>query len=112
MEDPDEHRVSMDIRGENRSNFPGDPESIHLDKTVCVTGEIYEHDGITYIRVAAADQVKALDFGGHHGGHMVGAIGHSRLQSVMHLAEIWDTFWDTFGIQALNSKSPSLLNRR
>ena len=51
----------MDIRGENRGNFPGDPESIYLGKTVCVTGEIYEHDGIPYIRVASADQVKVLD---------------------------------------------------
>ena len=58
---PNEHRVSMDIPGESRGNFPGDPESIYLGKTVCVTGEVYEHDGIPYIRVASADQVKVLD---------------------------------------------------
>ena len=58
---PDEHRASMDIPGESRGNFPGDPESIYLGKMVCVTGEVYEHDGIPYIRVASADQVKVLD---------------------------------------------------
>jgi hypothetical protein len=58
---PDEHRVNMDIEDKNRDNFPGDPESIYLGKTVCVTGEIYEHDGIPYIKVASADQVKVLD---------------------------------------------------
>jgi len=61
VEYPDEHRVSMDIPDESRGNFPGDPESIYLGKTVCVTGEVYEHDGIPYIRVASADQVKVLD---------------------------------------------------
>ena len=61
VEYPDVHRVSMDIPGESRGNFPGDPESIYLGKTVCVTGEVYEHDGIPYIRVASADQVKVLD---------------------------------------------------
>lgn len=58
---PDEHRVSMDVEDKNRGNFPGDPESIYLGKTVSVTGEIYEHDGIPYIKVASADQVKVLD---------------------------------------------------
>ena len=58
---PDEHRVSMDIEDGDRGNFPGDPESIYLGKTVCVTGEIYEHEGVPYIRVASADQVKVLD---------------------------------------------------
>ena len=58
---PDEHRASMDIPDESRGNFPGNPESIYLDKTVCVTGEIYEHDGVPYIRIASADQVKVLD---------------------------------------------------
>ena len=58
---PDEHRVSMDVENEDRGNFPGDPESIYLGKTVCVTGEIYEHDGIPYIKVASADQVQVLD---------------------------------------------------
>ena len=57
---PDEHRATMDVKYENRGNIPGDPESIYLRKTVCVTGEIYEHDGIPYIRVASADQVTVL----------------------------------------------------
>ena len=36
-------------------------ESIYLGKTVCVTGEICEHDGIPYIKVSSADKVKVLD---------------------------------------------------
>lgn len=58
---PDEHRASMDILGKNRGNFTGDPENLYLGKTVCVTGEIYEHDGVAYIKVTSADQVKVLD---------------------------------------------------
>lgn len=61
VEYPDNHRVSMDVQGKDRGNFPGDPESIYLGKTVCVTGEIYTHDGIPYIKVSSADQVKVLD---------------------------------------------------
>jgi hypothetical protein len=57
---PDESRVTMVVWGEDRSNFPGDPESIYLGKTVCVLGELYEHEGVVYMKVSTPDQVQVL----------------------------------------------------
>ena len=58
---PDGSRVSMVVWGEDRGNFPGEPESMYLGKTVCVTGELYAYDNATYVKVASPDQVKVLD---------------------------------------------------
>ena len=56
-------------------------------------------------RMQLAERLVAFLMGG--GGHMVGTIGYSILQGAMHHAEIWDTFWDTFGIRAQERENPS-----
>lgn len=58
---PEERRVSMVVWGEDRGNFPDKPESMYLGKTICVTGELYSHDGVTYVKVATPDQIRVLD---------------------------------------------------
>ena len=57
---PDNSRVSMVVWGEDRGNFQGDPESMYLGKTVCVTGELYAYDNVTYMKVARPDQIQVL----------------------------------------------------
>ena len=57
---PDDSRVSMVVWGEDRGNFPDDPECMYLGKTVCVTGELYAYDNATYVKVARPDQVQVL----------------------------------------------------
>ena len=58
---PDTSRVSMVVWGDDRGNFPGAPEDIYLGKAVCVTGEIYEYEGVAYVKVATPDQVRILN---------------------------------------------------
>lgn len=57
---PDESRVTMVVWGEDRGNFPGAPESIYLGRTVCVTGELYDYEGVVYVKVETPDQVQVL----------------------------------------------------
>lgn len=58
---PDESRVTMVVWGEDRGNFPGEPESIYLGKTICVEGELYEYEGVVYVKVETPDQIQVLD---------------------------------------------------
>lgn len=58
---PDPSRVSVVVWGEDRGNFPGDPEGMYLGKTICVTGELYAYDNATYVKVAMPDQITVLD---------------------------------------------------
>ncbi len=58
---PDDSRVTMVVWGEDRGNFPDNPEAMYLGKTVCVTGELYAYEGATYVKVSSSNQIMVLD---------------------------------------------------
>ena len=58
---PDNSRVTMVVWGEDRGNFPDNPEAMYLGKTVCVTGELYAYEGATYVKVSSSNQIMVLD---------------------------------------------------
>lgn len=57
---PDTSRITVVIWGENRGAFPDRPESMYLGKIVCVTGEIYEYNGVCDIKVTSPNQIAIL----------------------------------------------------
>lgn len=58
---PDDRRLTMVIWGEDRANFSGEPDQMYLGKTVCVTGELYEYEGVAYVKVSTPEQIKVVD---------------------------------------------------
>ena len=52
-----DHKFTVVIWGRNRANFPGTPEQIYLDRTICVTGLIETYQGKPQIEATAARQI-------------------------------------------------------
>lgn len=57
---PDQNRVTVVVWGEDRSAFPEPPEMMYLGKTLCVTGEVYVHEGVCNIKATTPAQVKIV----------------------------------------------------
>ena len=57
---PDNSRVTMVVWGEDREKFTEDPEDLYLNKTLLVTGELYEYGGVAYIKVSSPEQLTIL----------------------------------------------------
>ena len=55
LRDPD--RFTVEIRGQDRENFPSPPEHAYIGKTVCVTSWISEDSGIAGTVVSSPDQI-------------------------------------------------------
>lgn len=57
---PDENRVSVVVWGEDRGAFPQPPETMYENKTVRVTGEIYEYNGVCNIKITSPNQIEII----------------------------------------------------
>jgi hypothetical protein len=58
---PDPSRTTMVIDEEDMDAFSDSPETAYAGKTICVTGEIYQHEGVNYVKVTSPSQVQVLD---------------------------------------------------
>lgn len=58
---PDPSRVTIVIWGEDRGAFPDNPETMYAGKTLCVTGELYIHEGVCNIKVTSPSQVQVIE---------------------------------------------------
>ena len=57
---PDPNRFTILIWGNNRRNFPTPPEQLYVGKTVCVTGQVTEFQGIAQIEVTAPAAIRVV----------------------------------------------------
>ena len=59
---PNRSRVTIVIWEEDRDAFPGILDNTgYVGKTVCVTGEIYEYEGVCYIKAESPSQIEVLE---------------------------------------------------
>jgi hypothetical protein len=58
---PDPSRTTMVIDEEDMDAFSDSPETAYAGKTICVTGEIYQHEGVNYVKATSPSQVQVLD---------------------------------------------------
>ena len=59
---PNKSRVTLVIWKEDRGAFSNiENGTDYLGKTVCVTGEIYEYDGVCYIKVESPSQIEVTE---------------------------------------------------
>ena len=54
---PDPERFTVVIWGRNRSKFSPSPEELYNRKTICVSGEITEYNGVAEIEVSEPGQI-------------------------------------------------------
>lgn len=57
---PDTKRLTMIVEDADKGAFPDEIDALYADKTLCVTGEIYQHEGSNYIAVTSPSQVQVL----------------------------------------------------
>jgi hypothetical protein len=55
---PDPNRLKIIIWGENRKNFPFNPEQHYFAENVCVNGVIEEFEGILQITISDPSQIE------------------------------------------------------
>jgi hypothetical protein len=58
---PDPERFTVVIWGHDRDKFSAPPETLYLNHTVCVTGEIEEYEGALEIVVSDPEQIVIQD---------------------------------------------------
>lgn len=58
---PDTNRFTMIVYGEDKLEFPESPDTMYGGKTIAVSGEVYEHDNVCYIKATSPSQVEVLD---------------------------------------------------
>ena len=55
---PDPARFSVLIWGNQRANFPSEPETLYRGKTICVTGKIASYRGTLEMEVRTPSQIQ------------------------------------------------------
>lgn len=57
---PDTKRLTMIVEDADKGAFPDEIDALYADKTLNITGEIYQYEGSNYIAVTSPSQVQVL----------------------------------------------------
>lgn len=58
---PDPSRFSVTIYDTDQNAFPQDPQLMYANKTISVTGKVYQHEEVCYINVSSPSQIEIME---------------------------------------------------